>query len=469
MSMMGLLHRSIEVVTVLMSDPPVMIETWNIEQLKTQFRSRDTSDQAKHAGLVKDVVVRLSSLADECRGFVTFTSRDAKRSYASVFGGREFFVHSAHGSFAATVRGHATGTVRVFDRVSAHSRSHTDHHILRVTGLQKPLSKEMGDYTWEFDAQRIAKMLSAADKCPPDPLVNLAHKSLEGNALPVWPSDYTNQVWYAPLAKFLNGCVDACHQALDEHSWPAQRSSRFYDRLNFIAYDKPTAEAIQGTSPVQPDLVGGLDLMPNERVAWELRNTSESIKQALIPVEVGMSTSRIVVQASAYARYLFSATPSRQFAVALGVLPRLGKLRFFVFHRSGLTASQLCSVKDPQGQKDILRMFLSILEWTSANDAGFLEFFNGLQMSLPLHEGDETGVIARITRRLYQSVSDNATEAVLMEYGTGWVTEPEFCFPSPDQTPGTYWRPKACVQSDPRNNETRMSFTSNTDRWTPNA
>ena len=88
MSMVGILHKSIEIFTVLMSDPPVAMEPsemWSIEQVQTRFRSRDTSNQARHVSLVKDVVEKLGSLADKCRSFFTFTARDTEWLHASAF------------------------------------------------------------------------------------------------------------------------------------------------------------------------------------------------------------------------------------------------------------------------------------------------------------------------------------------------------------------------------------------------
>lgn len=311
-------------------------------------------------------------------------------------------------------------------------------------------------------------MLSATDNHPPDPLVEEARRSLEGKAPPVWPTRCPVRAWNAPIAQFLNDCVDVCHQALDEHPWSTQRDSRFYGRLNFIAYEKRIAEGIDGELPLKPDVVGGLDLVPGGQVAWKRQNTSESIKQALIPVEVGTDWRRMVAQAAVYARCLFSVTQSRQFALIIGFLPGTAQLRFLVFHRSGLTASKPCSVNDPWGRRNILRMFLSILEWTSLNDAGFLEFFNGFEMSLLRHEGDKTGELARVTHRLYSHLHlcGHATETAFMDYATDQMPEPEFCSPTPNPNPCR--RPKARAQQNQKNKENRMSFISNTDRWVPN-
>ena len=268
-----------------------------------------------------------------------------------------------------------------------------------ASDLQESPSKENHDHTLEFNAERIAKMLSASDKGPPDALVGSAHEALERGVSPVWLTVDTEgeRAWYAPLAVFLNNCVDACHEVLDNLPGSAERGSRFYNRLKFIIHNKLTLDGVEGVLPVEPDIVSGLDLVPDERVAWRPQNTN----QVLILVEVKASWSPVVTQTTTSAHCLFSASTSQQFSVVLGFRHTSAQLHFLVFHRSGLTGSKPCSIKDPQGQKDILRIFLSILEWTSANDAGFLEFFNDFEMSLLRHEGDKTGTAARVTEVLH--------------------------------------------------------------------
>lgn len=191
-------------------------------------------------------------------------------------------------------------------------------------------------------------MLSAANNGPPDAFVKSAHRALR-KASPVWPTVDTERerAWYIPLAEFLNNCIDTCHGVLDKRPRSVNRGSRFYDRLKFIVYDKPTLDGIEGESPVEPSLVGGLDLAPDERVVWSPQKTTTN--QVLIPVGVKGDWSPMVTQAATYARCLFSASPSRQFAMILGFRHTEAQLRFLVFHRSGLTGSEPCSVEDPQG------------------------------------------------------------------------------------------------------------------------
>jgi len=156
-------------------------------------------------------------------------------------------------------------------------------------------------------------MLSATGEGPPYALVNSAHEILEKKTPFVWPTADDESLWYPPLAVFLNNCVDACHKALEKHHKSAERSSRFYGRLNFIGvYDRTTHDGVEGASPVKPDLVGGLDLEPGKPVAWSPPDMS--IDQVLIPVEVKVNWALMVAQVATYAHCLFSASSSPQFS-----------------------------------------------------------------------------------------------------------------------------------------------------------
>ena len=164
----------------------------------------------------------------------------------------------------------------------------------------------------------------------------------------------------------------------------------------------------------------------------------------------------MVNQAGIYARCLFSAIPSRQFAIVLIIRHAKVELRFLVFNRSGLTTSNPFSVKDPQSQKDITR-FLSILGWTSANDAGFLEFCNDSGMCLPRYKGDNTGVVTGLMEVLHDGlcVQGRASRVLLMEYPTGKGKELEPRIPALDSTVPTHEHVEAGAQGD---GDTRASF-----------
>ena len=329
------------------------------------------------------------------------------------------------------------------------------HHTPPVSDqaeLQKHLSKELHDHAWEFDAERVAQMLSADDKGPTETLVQSAHealcKALEEHA-PDWSATKEERLWYPPIAIFLNNCVDACRDALRDSKPAASIDAHplFYDLLKFIVYDRITADGAEGASPIKPDLVGGLGLRPDDRVAWSPRNPD--IKRVLLPVEVKADWARMVIQAATYARCLFSASPSRQFAVVLGFQQNTAELRFLVFHRGGLTGSKPLSVKNEPGQKDTLRILLSILNWRSAEDAGFPGFYNNFEMSLFRRKDDDHGVVASVTAVLHDGlcVQGRASRVLLMSYPTGKGKDPEPSISAPG--------PTARARKHPRT-ETRM-------------
>ena len=149
----------------------------------------------------------------------------------------------------------------------------SDHYTPPVSDqvdLQKRLSKELHDHAWQFDASRVAEMLSVDGTGPTETLVKLAREALVIKEQEAgWPTGGTERVWYPPIAIFLNNCVDVCRGALRDSKSGVTIDSRplFYDRLKFIVCDKPSADGIEGTSPVKPKLVGGLDLIPDDRVA----------------------------------------------------------------------------------------------------------------------------------------------------------------------------------------------------------
>ena len=262
--------------------------------------------------------------------------------------------------------------------IATSKRLKSDHRTPEVVSqetLQKSISREIRDHVWKFDPERIAKMLSATGNGPTEALVELAHKELKIS--PRWPITKAEKDWYSPIAAFLNNYVDACNAALPA----AAEDARLYDRLRFVVYDRPTVDGIEGAAPVKPDIVGGLDLISGQRTAWSPRRNADA-KQVLFPVAVKAEWAPMINQAATYARCLFSASPSRHFVVALGFRHTSAQLRFLVFHRGGLAASHELSVYNKDHQKGILRIFLSILSWKSAGDAGFLEFCNDLEMSL---------------------------------------------------------------------------------------
>lgn len=283
--------------------------------------------------------------------------------------------------------------------------------------LHELLSEEVQDRIWEFDAQRIAEMLSANGKAPPDGLVNIAVKAL-GNRQPRRSKAKGEQGWHAPLENFLNSSVEACHNALDGHHTGAPRDKRRYGRLHFVIHDKLMEDGVDDPLSAKPNLVGCLDPKRGDRAAWA--QTGPSVNQVLLPVEIKEDWLPIIAQATADSLCLFDASPSRQFALVLGFQQVKAELRFLVFHHSGLTASKPLHIRKVQGQEDILRVFLSILCWESTGEAGLLGFYNDVKMPLPCNDGDKTGVAARVAGVLRDRTytADCTSRVLLIDYSS---------------------------------------------------
>ena len=345
---------------------------------------------------------------------------------------------------------------------SSSKRSKSDHHTPPPSAqadLQKRLSKELRDHTWQFDAE----MLSATGKGPTKFLVDSAHRALGKKQTPQWPMAGEEPTWYPPLTAFLKNCVGACHDALRTSKSAAAKvtHSCFYDLLKFITYNKTTEDSVDGAARVKPDLVGGMDLAPGDRVAWSPQDARS--KQVLLPVEVKGDWTPMVSHAATYARCLFSVSPSRQFAVVLGFwhAKRKNELRFLVFRRGGLAGSHPLSVKDEPGQKDILRIFLSILNWRSAKDAGFPEYYNDFEMSLLRHKGDKDGVVAKVVEVLHDGlcVHGRASRALLMRYPvTGQEKELEPSTSPLGPSVQTRRHPGTKTETEQRSEDIRIPF-----------
>ena len=120
--------------------------------------------------------------------------------------------------------------------------------------------------------------------------------------------------------------------------------SRLYDRIKFVVYDTTTEDGVEDAAPAKLDIVGGLDLEPDE-------HENPFTKQALLPIVVEVNWVPMVVHAAAHAHRLFSASPSRQFAVVLEFQCVKAELRFLV-----RTSSYPCEVPFPV---DIYLVFTS--------------------------------------------------------------------------------------------------------------
>ena len=106
-----------------------------------------------------------------------------------------------------------------------------------------------------------------------------------------------------------------------------------------------------------------------ERFYWK-PPPDKATHRITLPVEVKTSWKDMVAQAATYARCMFGASPMRTFALVLAFNHNSNTLRFLVFHRGGLTASDGCHTAERDGLKEIARLFLTLALWRTAEEAG---------------------------------------------------------------------------------------------------
>ena len=282
------------------------------------------------------------------------------------------------------------------------------------------MEPELLGQTWEFPAELFAKVLSAKTRkrdapahelegvdvidnydCSIDslkPELEMSLRDFDGHKHLV--DSARERDHYIGLANFLNACLTACRVALGNKA-----DDSYYRLLEFFIWDKETSDGISGAHPLKPDLASILrkadgKFSPPDKVFW---SPPENQAQMIIPVEVKDGWKDLVLQAGTYARCLFSASPLRQFTLVLGYEHKKRRLRFLAYHRGGLTASRELDPTTAEGQKDILRLFHSLLTWKSPADAGFPLWCNEASIYLPGRRGGSDKFIADIDSVLHNS------------------------------------------------------------------
>ena len=264
----------------------------------------------------------------------------------------------------------------------------------------KDVGLELDGHTWQFDTNRLAKVLSPKTRkfsFKPDQVDSLdayidstIPNKVRQDAItffgspPTFPESNSEPDHYEPLCKLLNKCVEACHKALGD------LKGEYYRDLNFVEWDTTTQDGCFDGYPLKPDLAGGINLPERKEIKtngglyW--RRPGSNGHELLIPVEVKAGWQDLVRQAGTYAHCLFTASPLREFALVLGYEHLLQECRILVFHRGGLTSSPALKL-DANGIKDLLHIFLAIMSWKTVVDAGLPLWCNDSNMILPSAKG----------------------------------------------------------------------------------
>jgi len=192
------------------------------------------------------------------------------------------------------------------------------------------------------------------------------------------------------LAKFLTECVEVCHNSLDGHGFPDSRK-RWYEKLEFPVFGRTVGDCVDHASPLEPDIAGrkGISAFGQEQLYWKTPpgNPAHGIT---LPVEVNNNWRDMVSQAATYARCLFKAYPMRTFALVSAFNEEQNALRFLVFHHGDLTASEECDITKRDGLEGVVRLFLTLASWNTAQEAGFVTCYSQTTYLLPM---DQEGTI----------------------------------------------------------------------------
>jgi len=211
-------------------------------------------------------------------------------------------------------------------------------------------------------------------------------------------------VYYRGFAEFLTKCVKICHDALDEQEGFAARQERWYNDLEFTVA-RPVVDGIEGAPALKPDITGGkgISIFEGSRLYWK-PPADKATHRITLPVEVKKQWRTMTSQAATYARCLFGASPMRTFALVVAFNHESNTLRFLVFHRGGLTASEEYNITKRDGLEEVARLFLTLASWGTAEDAGIVTCCNDNTYLLPANQEGTYEVSAAVEGMLFRSL-----------------------------------------------------------------
>ena len=190
--------------------------------------------------------------------------------------------------------------------------------------------------------------------------------------------------FYDPIQNMLDNCIKIGYAALRKTYRNGERS--YYDGLKFMRYDTETGDKSHNSAgALKPDLIGyiangGTTSKQTVKGYWGAVPTSDPNGVHIeIAVEVKSNWRDLVAQAGTYARCQFIASPGRTFVLVLGFNQKQGSMRFLLYHRSGLSASEEIYFYNERGHKQFLGIFIAMLSWSRQSDAGFPEYTNGVE------------------------------------------------------------------------------------------
>ena len=221
----------------------------------------------------------------------------------------------------------------------------------------------------------------------------------------MWPSRESGMFeYYEPITDLLNTLVEIGHSALDAVGVPLPREDRFYSHLTFLVYDRGVQDYPSWSNQGhQPRIAGGNDISePDMLSGWwgapRMKENDPRVPHANLEIIVLSDDSWVdmIDEGIKYAKCQFMAHPSRTFVLMLAIHVWKGTMRFLLFHRSGLTATEEINLMEHDGCKDLLRVMMTILLWSEQHDAGFPECSNDVEFFLADDSGVSTWTITDI-------------------------------------------------------------------------
>ncbi|KAF9781406.1 hypothetical protein BJ322DRAFT_1213405 [Thelephora terrestris] len=334
---------------------------------------------------------------------------------------------------------------------STSHQSSSEQTVSDQLSIQGVIEEEIVDQTFLFSSSELARILS-----PKKPKTNAVLSdgffgiddydcTVDGSAFGDALDDLVGQLpsfstigtaeqgGYKSLANFLTESVTACYNVLDKRNEFPKRPERWYSDLEFVV----GISMADGTedAAVLRDIMGGNGISKLDERLFCKPPADQFAYQTMLPVEVNNCWRAMVAQAATYARSLFGANPMRVFALILGFNHDDNQLRFLVFHRGGLAASHPYDLTQEDGLKEVARLFLTLVSWRTAAEAGFIACGNETTHLLPVDKEGEQHVRAKVTHIFLLLLPTDAPPAC--------PKAPEKQQPRPEQTKGEQ------IQTDP--------------------
>lgn len=171
---------------------------------------------------------------------------------------------------------------------------------------------------------------------------------------------------YHGLADFLNDCLTAFRTALDDKANDAYNHVEFWENvINVQDLDSILRKSVAERPSIQ--------------LLWSPPGDQAEMTA---PAGVEGSWRELLLQTGTYSCCLYRISPFRPFRnVVLGYHRNQGHFRSLAYHRGA--SSRDLDPFAPEGRKDILRLFLSLLTLKSRSDVGFPAWNIGASVSLP--------------------------------------------------------------------------------------